>query len=161
MGGIKRSSSLPAPKRVRRKRAKKHSAVKARALKGVLRLASGAKWESIVGYSRAVRYGSTVIIGGTTAVDDDGNIVGANDPYEQTRYIFQKIEKYLKQAGAGLKDVVRNRIYVTDISRWEEVAKAHAEFFGDIKPCCTMVEVKGLIQPDMLVEIETEAVISS
>jgi len=160
MSGIQRFSSLPAPKRVRRKRTKKHSGLKARTSEGVLRLAGGAKWESIVGYSRAVRYGSTVIIGGTTAVDEDRNIVGANDPYEQARYIFQKIEKYLEQAGAGLKDVVRNRIYVTDISLWEEIAKAHAEFFGDIKPCCTMVEVKGLIQPDMLVEIETEANIS-
>jgi enamine deaminase RidA (YjgF/YER057c/UK114 family) len=126
----------------------------------VLRLASGAKWEPIVGYSRTVRFGSTVIIGGTTAVGEEGNVIGVNDPYEQTGYIFRKIEKYLKQAGAGLKDVVRNRIYVTDISRWEEIAKAHAEFFGDIRPCCTMVEVKGLIHPDMLVEIETEAVIS-
>ena len=93
-------------------------------------------------------------------VDEEGNIVGANDPYEQTKFIFQKIEKYLKQAGASLQDVVRNRIYVTDISRWEEAGRAHAEFFSSIKPCCTMVEVKGLVSPDMLVEIETEAIIS-
>jgi enamine deaminase RidA (YjgF/YER057c/UK114 family) len=128
-------------------------------MSGIQKFSSGAKWEPVVGYSRTVRAGNTVIIGGTTSIDEEGNVVGVNNPYEQTKYIFQKIEKYLKQAGAELKDVVRNRIYLTDISRWEDVGRAHAEFFSEIKPCCTMVEVKGFIHPDMMVEIETEAVI--
>ena len=122
-------------------------------------ISSGAKWEDIVGYSRAVRIKDRIIITGTTAIDNNGNVVGIDNPYEQTRYIFQKIEKYLKEAGAQLKHVIRNRIYVVNISKWEDVAKAHAEFFRDIKPCCTMVEVSALIDSDMLVEIETEAVI--
>jgi enamine deaminase RidA (YjgF/YER057c/UK114 family) len=112
-----------------------------------------------VGYSRIVKAGNMIYITGTTSVDDEGIIVGVNDAYKQTHFIFEKIEKYLETAGAKLEDVVRNRIYVTDISRWEEIAKAHVEFFGEIKPCCTMVEVKGLIDKDMLVEVETDAVI--
>lgn len=120
---------------------------------------SGAKWENIVGYSRAVKVGNTVLITGTTAVDENGVIVAVNDAYNQARYIFMKIQKYLEQAGARLEDVVRNRIYVKDISKWEIIGKAHAEFFGEIKPCCTMVEVKKFVDKDMLVEIETEAII--
>ena len=124
-----------------------------------IKISSGAKWEDIVGYSRAVISGNHVIIGGTTAVDENSKIVAKGDAYAQTKYIIQKIEKYLAQAGAKLDDVIINRIYTTDISKWEEIGKAHGEFFGKIKPCCTMVEVKSLISPDMLVEIETEAVV--
>jgi enamine deaminase RidA (YjgF/YER057c/UK114 family) len=120
---------------------------------------SGTKFESIVGYSRAVRAGNLIFISGTTAVDENGGIHGKSDVYEQAKFIFSKIEKVLIQAGASLKDVVRNRIFVTDINRWEEAGRAHAEFFGSIKPCCTMVEIKSLVDKDMLVEIETEAVI--
>lgn len=126
----------------------------------ITKLSSGAKWEPIVGYSRAVRAGNRIFIGGTTAIDENSNIVGKDDAYAQTKYIFSKIEIYLEQFGASLGNVVSNRIYVTDISRWEEIGRAHAEYFGKIKPCCTMIEVKGFISPDMLVEIETEAVIS-
>jgi enamine deaminase RidA (YjgF/YER057c/UK114 family) len=125
----------------------------------IKKLSSGAKWESIVGYSRAVKAGNRILIGGTTAIDENSNIVGKDDAYTQTKYIFSKIEIYLEQFGASLENVISNRIYVTDISRWEEIGRAHAEFFGKIKPCCTMIEVKGFISPDMLVEIETEAVI--
>lgn len=122
---------------------------------------SGAKWEDIIGYSRTVKVGNTVLITGTTAVDENGVMVAVNDAYNQARYIFLKIKKYLEQAGARMEDVVRNRIYVTDISKWQDIGKAHAEFFGEIKPCCTMVEIKKLIDKDMLVEIETEAIITA
>jgi enamine deaminase RidA (YjgF/YER057c/UK114 family) len=122
---------------------------------------SGAKWEDIIGYSRTVKVGNTVLITGTTAVDENGVIVAINDAYNQARYIFIKIKKYLEQAGARMEDVVRNRIYVTDISKWQDIGRAHAEFFGEIKPCCTMVEIKKLIDKDMLVEIETEAIITA
>jgi enamine deaminase RidA (YjgF/YER057c/UK114 family) len=125
----------------------------------IKKISSGAKWEDIVGYSRAIRIGNRVIVTGTTSVDENGDIVGIDDAYAQTKYIFQKIEIYLKEAGASLKNVVWNRIYVTDINSWEQIGRAHAEFFKDIKPCATMVEIKGLILPDMLVEIETEAII--
>ena len=120
---------------------------------------SGAKWEDIVGYSRAVKVGNVIEITGTVAVDENTNLVGGNDAYEQTKYIIQKIEKVLEQAGASLKDVVRTRMFVTDISRWEEYGKAHGEFFGQIKPCTTMVEVKALIQPEFLIEIEATAIV--
>ena len=126
----------------------------------IQKLSSGAKWEDIVGYSRAVKAGNRIIIGGTTAIDENSNVVGIDDAYAQAKYIFKKIEIYLEQFGASLENVIHNKIYVTDISRWEDIAKAHAEFFGKIKPCCTMIEVKGFITPEMLVEIETEAVIS-
>ena len=125
----------------------------------IKKYSSGAKWEDIVGYSRAIRTGNRVIVTGTTAVDDEGGITGKGDAYRQAVYIFGKIEKYLNEAGAKLENVVWNRMYVTDISRWEDVGRAHSEFFGKIKPCATMVEVKGLVNPDMLVEIETEAVV--
>ena len=123
------------------------------------KLSSGAKWEDIVGYSRAVKIGNRIIIGGTTAVDENSKIVGKDDIYAQTKYIFQKIEKYLTRLGAALENVVMNKMYVTDISKWEDVGKAHAEFFAKIKPCCMMIEVRGFVSPDMLVEIETEAVL--
>ena len=121
---------------------------------------SGAKWEDIVGYSRAVRIGNTIEVTGTVSVDDNSNLVGGKNAYEQTKFILQKIEKILEKAGAGLKDVVRTRMFVTDISRWEEYGKAHGEFFKDIKPCTSMIEIKGLIAPEYLIEIEATAVTS-
>lgn len=121
---------------------------------------SGAKWEDIVGYSRAVKVGNVVEVTGTVAADNNSRLVGGNDAYEQTKFVIQKIEKVLEQAGASLKDVVRTRIFVTDISRWEEYGRAHGEFFGHIKPCTTMVEVSKLISPEYLVEIEATAIIT-
>jgi enamine deaminase RidA (YjgF/YER057c/UK114 family) len=121
---------------------------------------SGAKWESIVGYSRAVRIGNLIEVTGTVAVDDNGNVVGKDDAYKQTDFILRKIENVLSQAGASLTDVVRTRMFVTDISRWEEYGKAHGEFFKDIRPCTSMIEVKGLIDKDYLIEIEATAVVS-
>jgi enamine deaminase RidA (YjgF/YER057c/UK114 family) len=120
---------------------------------------SGAKWEDIVGYSRAVRVGNVVEVTGTVAVDEHSNLIGEGDPYLQTKFIIQKIEAVLLQAGASLKDVVRTRMFVTDISRWEEYGRAHGEAFGSIKPCTTMVEVSKLIAPEYLIEIEATAVI--
>jgi enamine deaminase RidA (YjgF/YER057c/UK114 family) len=125
-----------------------------------INISSGAKWEDIVGYSRAVRVGNIVEVAGTTAVDERGETVGINDPYEQTKYILRKIEKALAKAGASMKDVVRTRMFVTDISKWEEIGRAHGEFFREIKPAASMIEVKGLISPGLLVEIEVTAVIS-
>ena len=121
--------------------------------------ASGAKWEDIVGYSRAVKVGNQVEVTGTVAVNEENQLVGGDSAYEQTRFVLQKIEKILERAGAGLRDVVRTRIFVTDISRWEEYGKAHGEFFRDIRPCTTMVEVSRLIDPAFLVEIEATAII--
>jgi enamine deaminase RidA (YjgF/YER057c/UK114 family) len=120
---------------------------------------SGAKWEDIVGYSRAVKIGNTIEVTGTVAVNDNSELVGGNNAYEQTKFIIQKIEKVLVQAGASLNDVVRTRMFVTDISRWEEYGKAHGDFFATIKPCTTMVEVSKLIAPEYLIEIEATAII--
>jgi len=120
---------------------------------------SGAKWEAIVGYSRAVKIGNTIEVTGTVAVDDNSKLVGGNDAYEQTKFILQKIEKVLERAGATMKDVVRTRMFVTDISRWEEYGKAHGEVFSDIRPCTSMIEVKGLIDKEYLIEIEATAVV--
>ena len=120
---------------------------------------SGSKWEDIVGYSRAVKVGNLVEGTGTVASGEDGKVVGENDAYTQTRYIYEKIESVLKRAGASMKDVVRVRMFVTDISRWQEYGRAHSEFFKDIKPCNTMVEVRALIEPDYLIEIEATAII--
>ena len=125
-----------------------------------LNILSGAKWEDIVGYSRAVRVGNIIEVAGTTAVDEEGNIIGLNDPYEQTKYIIQKIEKALKSAGASLQNVVRTRMFVTDISKWEEIGRAHGEFFREIKPAASMIEVKGLIGAELLIEMEMTAIIS-
>ena len=120
---------------------------------------SGAKWEEIVGYSRAVKIGNTIEVTGTVAVDENNALVGDDDAYAQTKFIIEKIEKVLQRAGASLGDVVRTRMFVTDISRWEEYGKAHGEFFKDIRPCTSMIEVKGLIAPEYLIEIEATAVI--
>jgi enamine deaminase RidA (YjgF/YER057c/UK114 family) len=120
---------------------------------------SGAKWEDIVGYSRAVKVGNIVEVTGTVAADENNKVVSTGDPYGQTQFILQKIEKVLLEAGAALKDVVRTRLFVTDISKWEEYGKAHGEFFRDIKPCTSMIEVSGLIGPEFLIEIEATAII--
>jgi enamine deaminase RidA (YjgF/YER057c/UK114 family) len=123
-----------------------------------INISSGTPWEDKVGYCRAVRIGNIIEVSGTTSVDGD-SLIGKDDLYSQTKFIILKIEKALQNAGAELTDVVRTRMYVTDISKWEEAAKAHAEFFGTIKPATTLVEVSGLIDPDMLIEIEASAVI--
>jgi enamine deaminase RidA (YjgF/YER057c/UK114 family) len=124
-----------------------------------LNISSGAPWEDIAGYSRAVKLGNLIFIAGTAAVDENGDLVGAGDPYEQARFILGKIERALVAAGSGLQDVVRTVMYVTDISQWEQISRAHGEVFRDIRPAATMVEVRSLILPEMLVEIEATAVI--
>ena len=123
-------------------------------------IASGAPWESQFGYSRAVCIGNIVHIAGTAASDEHGNVIGEGDIAAQTRYIFRKIEKALHEAGASLEDVVRTRMFVTDISQWESIATVHGEFFAAIRPVATMVEVTKLLDPAMLIEIEAEAIIT-
>ena len=121
------------------------------------RYSSGAKWESVVGYSRAVRVGDRIYVTGTTATDENSNIVGIGDAYEQTAQCIRNINRALRALGAGLQNVVRTRMFVTDISRWQEFGRAHGEYFCEIMPATTMVEVSRLIDPDMLIEIEADA----
>lgn len=121
------------------------------------RYSSGMKWERVVGYSRAVRVGDRIYVTGTTATDENGDIVGVGDAYAQTVQTIQNIERALRALGAGLENVVRTRMFVTDISRWEEYGRAHGEFFGDVLPATTMVEISKLIAPQMLIEIEADA----
>ena len=118
---------------------------------------SGTKWESIVGYSRAVKVNERIYVTGTTATNENGEIVGQNDAYAQTVQAIRNIERALINLGASLENVARTRMFVTDISRWEEYGRAHGEFFGEIKPCATMVEVSKLVDAEMLIEIEAEA----
>jgi enamine deaminase RidA (YjgF/YER057c/UK114 family) len=119
---------------------------------------SEAIWEDRVGYCRAVKVGNHIEVSGTVASDEKGKVVGQNDAYQQTIYILQKIEKVLNEAGASLENVVRTRMFVTDISRFDEYGKAHGEVFSSIKPCTSMIEVKGLVAPEFLIEIEATAI---
>src|SRR5215470_5492916 len=121
------------------------------------RISSGAKWEPVVGYSRAVRVGNRIYVTGTTALGEDGEIVGVGDAYEQAKQCLRNIEKALRRLDAGLEHVVRTRMFVTDISRWQEYGRAHGEFLGKVMPATTMVEVSALIDPRMLIEIEADA----
>lgn len=121
---------------------------------------SGAPWESIAGYARAVRVGDTICVSGTTATGEDGALIGRGDPEAQTRRCLEIIEAALIELGGSLRDVVRTRMYVTDIQRWEPIARVHGEVFGEIRPATAMVEVSALIDPDMLVEIEATAIVS-
>ena len=128
---------------------------------GRINYSSGAKWEAIVGYSRAVKVGNIIEVTGTVAVDDESRLQGGDSAYAQTHFILEKISAVLEKAGAGMKDVVRTRMFVTDISRWEEFGKANGEFFGEIRPCTTLVEVAKLIAPEYLIEIEATAIIQN
>ena len=124
----------------------------------IQKISSGVKWEDIVGYSRAVKMGNIVEVAGTIAYNEEGKLVGKDDPYMQTKFIIQKAEKALKKLDCTLENVIRTRMYVTDISQWEEIGKAHGEFFKDIKPASTMVEVAKLVTADTVVEMEFTAI---
>jgi enamine deaminase RidA (YjgF/YER057c/UK114 family) len=121
---------------------------------------TGAPWESVVGYCRAIRVGNRIEVAGTTAMKD-GKVVGIGNAYKQTQFILQTIEGALQELGAKMSDVIRTRMFVTDISKWEEIGKAHGEFFRNIQPVASMIEVKGLIDPDLLVEIEVESIVNA
>jgi enamine deaminase RidA (YjgF/YER057c/UK114 family) len=123
-------------------------------------ISTGTEWESVVGYSRAVRVGPHVHVSGTTATDEDGDVVGVGDPARQTRQALANVESALQETGAALTDVVRTRLFVTDIDQWEAIGRVHGEVFGDIRPATSMVEVRRLVDPDMLVEVEAVAIIS-
>jgi len=123
--------------------------------------ASGAQWESIVGYSRAVKVGNVIEVSGTVAADEAGNLIGEGDVYLQAKFILQKIEAILLQAGATLQNVVRTRLFVTDISNWQEAGRAHGEAFAGINPCTSMIEIKSLIQKEYLIEIEATAILTN
>ncbi|WP_132058982.1 RidA family protein [Halorussus amylolyticus] len=120
-------------------------------------ISSGTEWEAKVGYSRAVRTGPEIHVSGTTATDEEGNLVGKNDPYAQTKRALENVERALDEAGARIEDVVRTRMYVTDIEEWEAIGEAHAEVFGEVRPVTSMVEVSRLIDPEMVVEVEAVA----
>ena len=124
-------------------------------------ISSGGPWENVVGYSRAVRVGSHIFVAGTTAAEPDGTVFGGDDGYLQARRCFEIIQRALEEAGALLADVVRTRMFVTDISRWEEFGRAHGDFFRDVRPAATMVQVAALMTPEMLIEVEVDAVIES
>lgn len=123
-------------------------------------ISSGAKWEDIVGYSRAVKVGGRIVVSGTTATDERGGLVEPGNPHAQAMQAFRNIESALEEAGATIADVIRTRMYVTDAENWEQIGQAHVEFFGDVKPATTLVEVARLIDPEMLVEVEAEAVLT-
>jgi len=123
-------------------------------------ISSGAPWEPIVGYSRAVKVGPHIYVAGTTAVDGEGKVVGPGDPYAQTVQILKNVEAALAQAGARMTDVVRTRVFTTDIGKWQEIGRAHGEFFRDVRPASTMVEISRLIAPELLVEIEVDAILA-
>lgn len=125
-----------------------------------INFSDGVKWENIFGYSRAVRVGNTIEVSGTTAITENGEVVGENDPYRQAQFILEKISTALNKAGSSMADVVRTRLFVTDASFADQIGRAHLEFFTDIRPACTLVEVSALIAPELLVEIEATAIMS-
>jgi len=125
-----------------------------------INISSNTIWEENVAYSRAVRIGNIVEVAGTTAVNEKGEVIGVGDPYAQTKFIFEKMEKALQQAGASLNDAIRTRIYVSDINHFEAIGKAHYEAFKNVKPACTMLEISALVNPELLVEIELSAVVN-